>query len=444
MGLLFRGIVWFGLYFAFALAPLFVASVVDPIDGAAQRARPLALEFGVALGFVAFALMAIEFSLVARLRAASEPFGTDALMLFHRHMGIAAVAFVAAHPVLVAPRESLALLDPLRGTPAARAGAAAFWLLLVLVGSSVWRRRLRLRYEAWQWLHRVGAVLVVGAAAAHMLFVQGYTRAPEVAGAVWIYLVVFVALLLGYRVLRPLQIWRQPWLLVDNRDLGADTRLLRLRPDGHAGMHFAPGQFAWLVTGRSPLTGAVHPLSMASSAQPQPHGEIEFAIKALGDWSREVVPALRPPQRLWVDGPYGAFTPDRVPAQEFVLIAGGIGVSPLRSMILSLRERGDRRPVTLFFATRNAERAMFHDELCALEAQGGLHVVFVFEQPGPEWTGERGYIDAALLRRHLPADLSRHQFFVCGPPPMMDAMERWLVEIGVRPANVHTERFDMI
>jgi predicted ferric reductase len=444
MGLVFRGIVWFGLYFALVLAPLFVASVVDPIDNAAVAGRTFVLEAGVAVGFIAFALIVVEFALVARLRAASEPFGTDALMQFHRQMGIAALGFVAAHPLLAAPGEALGMLNPLHGSPMARAGALAFWLLLLLVGSSVLRRRLRLRYEAWQWLHRAGAVVVVAAAAAHLLLAQGYTRAPAVAAAIWLYVVVFVALLLGYRVVRPLWLWRRPWTLVESRDISGDTRLLTLRPDGHAGLAFLPGQFAWLVTGRSPLTGASHPLSFASSAEPQAAGTIEFGVKALGDWSGGVVPALRPPARVWVDGAYGVFTPDRVAAQAFVLIAGGIGVSPLRSMILTLRERGDRRPVTLFFAARSPGRAMFLEELRGLAAAGAITLVPVFEAPGPAWNGERGFIDAALLRRHLPPNLARHHFFVCGPPPMMDAMERCLVEIGVHPANVHTERFDMV
>jgi ferredoxin-NADP reductase len=113
-------------------------------------------------------------------------------------------------------------------------------------------------------------------------------------------------------------------------------------------------------------------------------------------------------------------------------------------MILTLRERGDRRPVTLFFAARNPGRAMFLDELRGLAAVGMIQLVTVFEAPGPAWKGERGFIDVPLLRRHLPATLARHHFFVCGPPPMMDAMERCLVEIGVHPANVHTERFDMV
>ena len=60
------------------------------------------------------------------------------------------------------------------------------------------------------------------------------------------------------------------------------------------------------------------------------------------------------------------------------------------------------------------------------------------------WEGERGFVTAEILRRHLPADLSSVQVFVCGPGPMMDALERLLVELGVPAGRVQTERFDLV
>ncbi|CAN5645341.1 hypothetical protein BH23ACI1_BH23ACI1_20840 [soil metagenome] len=102
-------------------------------------------------------------------------------------------------------------------------------------------------------------------------------------------------LLLRYRLMRPLMLWRRPWELVENLDAGGSTRLLRMRPVGHAGFAFEPGQFSWLMPGSNPLWSAQHPLSMVSSAERPADGTIEFGIKALGDWSGTVVPALHPP-----------------------------------------------------------------------------------------------------------------------------------------------------
>ena len=67
------------------------------------------------------------------------------------------------------------------------------------------------------------------------------------------------------------------------------------------------------------------------------------------------------------------------------------------------------------------------------------------EEPPPGWEGESGRISADLLRKHLPPrQYRRWQYFICGPSPMMDAMEKVLPGLGVPPEKIHTERFDMV
>jgi ferredoxin-NADP reductase len=70
--------------------------------------------------------------------------------------------------------------------------------------------------------------------------------------------------------------------------------------------------------------------------------------------------------------------------------------------------------------------------------------VFVLEEPPPGWTGESGYISTATLRKHLPSQFMRFEYFVCGPPGLMDAMEEALVGLGVPARHIHTERFDWV
>jgi ferredoxin-NADP reductase len=184
-------------------------------------------------------------------------------------------------------------------------------------------------------------------------------------------------------------------------------------------------------------------LSFSSSAERASDGALEFTIKALGDWSG-AVPRIAEGARAWVDGPFGAFTPDRTDARAFALVAGGIGVSPMRSMLLTFRDRGERRPIVLFYAANRPERTVFRAELERLERELDLEVVYVYESPPAGWEGERGRVTADVLLRHLRGDLSSWQFFVCGPPPMMDDLELVLRRIGVEPGHVHTERFDLV
>ncbi|MFM8412889.1 MAG: ferric reductase-like transmembrane domain-containing protein [Alphaproteobacteria bacterium] len=446
MALLFRGMAWLGTYSFLVLLPLAVALWVDPV----ATPRGFWTEAATGAGFVAFTLCTLEFSLVGRFRAAAEPFGIDALMLWHRWMGMAAALLLAAHAGFFAIRSGAPLgwLDPFQRDVGRASGAVAAWLAMAVVGSSLLRRRLRWRYETWQLLHGIGAIGIVLGATLHAVAAGSYSRVPAVRSLVIGYAVLFLLLLGRTRLWRPLRTWRQPWRVAENRELGPGVFLLELEPPrGFARPGFEPGQFAWLVTGRTPFSLAQHPITIASSAEPSPAGRVEFAIKDLGDWSGSVVPALRAGDAVWVDGPHGSFTLDREPGQGFVLVAGGIGISPMRSMLLTLRDREDRRPVVLFHAAPDSDGLVFRDEIAAIAAESTappLEVVHVLERVRPGESAESGFLTAEILRRHLPRQYRRFQFYVCGPPSMMDAMERVLPELGVPRSAVHTERFDMV
>jgi predicted ferric reductase len=429
-------------YLILSLLPLGVAAAADPITAW----RSPVVESSTAFGLLAFALVLLQFALVPRLWPRAMPVATDALMLFHREMGLVAVAFAVAHPLLLLPHGTRPLAwIPFNGPPGTTWGALALWALVLLVMLAVFRRRLPVAYEAWHRAHLLASVAVAGATLAHILAMDRYAGAPPVRAVLVGYVLAFAALLVRYRVLRPTRLWRHPWEVVASRKETGRTQLIRVRPLDHAGLNFQPGQFAWLNTGPTPFGIEQHPISIASSAEPSSDGALEFAIKRLGDWSSKVVPSLKAGDRLWVDGAYGTFTPDLGSAHRLVLIAGGIGIAPMRSILLTLRDRADTRPVHLFYCAGDRSRAAFADEIDNLQPRVRLTTTYVFEQPPDRgWTGERGVLTADILARHLPERTALDTYFVCGPGPMMDAVEAMLGSLGVPRGSIHTERFDMV
>ena len=139
-------------------------SVLDPaaashgdIGAAYARAQPFLIELAVGAGFVGFALMSMEFALISRIDAAAQPFGEDSLQLFHNLMGITALGFILAHPILliISGYPAGCWLNPFAACAnvATRTAALALYLLLALIIISVWRKQLRIRYEAWYVMH---------------------------------------------------------------------------------------------------------------------------------------------------------------------------------------------------------------------------------------------------------------------------------------------------
>jgi predicted ferric reductase len=203
---------------------------------------------------------------------------------------------------------------------------------------------------------------------------------------------------------------------------------------------FEPGQFGWFPIGRSPFSLTQHPFSFSSSAE---RDEVELAVKALGDFTSRVH-ALEPGTTVYVDGPHGVFSIDQDEGPGFGLIAGGVGIAGLISMVRTLADRRDVRPVVLFYANAEWDGVAFREELERLKDRLDLSVVHVLERPPEGWAGETGYVRGEVLARHLPDGCRRFQFFICGPDPMMDAAEAALIELGVPPERVHTERLDMV
>lgn len=436
-----RALGWLALYVLLIVTPVIVAVVTDPIT----TRRPVFIEFSVGVGLLAFSLIVVQFALVSHVKVSSRPFGTDALAQFHGYMGFLALAFVLLHPALLSV-EGLPLTAwlPFGGSPATVSGALALWGIVALVLSTILRARLGLSYEAWRVTHMSLSVVVVVAVAVHIAAVNRYSSNAALRAVLVAYILMFGSALILYRIVRPLRMRSRAWTVTRNAAVGAGTHHLTVQPAHHSGFAFDPGQFAWLTTGRSPFSLQQHPLSIASSAERPADGSIEFAIRELGDWSRTFVPNLTPGDRVWVDGAFGAFTTERKAAQGFVMIAGGAGIAPMRSMLLTMRDRDDRRHVLLLYAAHDLTRMPFRDELEALRRVMALDIVDVLEAPPPDWNGARGYVTADLLKRYLPAQFRRYHFFVCGPPAMMNAVEAALLADGVPAASIDSERFNLV
>jgi predicted ferric reductase len=195
------------------------------------------------------------------------------------------------------------------------------------------------------------------------------------------------------------------------------------------------------MVGRSPFALTQHPFSFSSSAEDE--GRVAMTIKARGDFTRTIA-SVTPGTRAYLDGPHGVFSPDRFEGPGFVLIAGGVGITPLISMVRTMADREDPRPCLLVYANRDWDGITFRDELEELSKRIPLRVVHVLEHPPDDWSGDKGYVTEEILRKHLPRRFQRLQYFVCGPGPMMDAMDHALAALGVPAERINTERFDMV
>ena len=434
MKLVARAVVWVLAYLGVVVAPLVFAVI-----GSSQPDHGFWTNFSVALGFTGLAMMGLEFALVARFNALAAPFGQDALLQFHRQIGYIGLGFILIHFAISAKWNEVTPSQAIAAPLLVWFGMVALLALVVLVATSVWRKPLRLSYEAWHVIHSALAVVLIVGALGHVFFVDEYVSSLWKQILWGLMSAAFVALLVWVRVVKPRRALSRPWRVTRVVPERGQTTTVALAPPSGLDFTFQPGQFAWFAFGRSPFSLTQHPFSFSSSAEGD---EVEVAIKALGDFT-STVSALHPGTPVYVDGPHGVFSIDQDEGPGFGLVAGGVGIAGLISTLRTMADRHDVRPVVLFYANGEWEGVAFREQLEALEGRLDLTVVHVLERPPDGWTGETGYLTAEVLARHLPQGFRRFQYFICGPDPMMDAAEAALIALHVGPERVHTERFDM-
>jgi len=428
---------WLAFYFLMVFLPLVLLMILPKPDG-----REFLREVSVALGFLAMALLGLQTIPTSRLKFFTKAFPMDTLYTFHHGLSIFTFLIALAHPILlfINNPETLRLLNVITAPWRARAAVLSIVAMVILIVTSVWREVMKLKYDVWRWIHDGLSFLAIGLALYHMFKVNHYMSLTY-QKVIWLVLTgIWVLIILYIRVIRPIIMIKKPYTVVELKEERGQSWSLYLKPDGHEGMVFEAGQFAW-ITNESPFIFRENPFSFSNSAESEGN-VIGFTIKELGDFT-ETVKNFKPGDTVYVDGPYGTFSMDEHRCRDMVFIAGGIGSAPVMSMLRTLADRESKQQLTFFYGNPTWESVIYREELEELENKLNLNLVHVLEKPPEGWEGESGFVTAEILRRHLPEDYKESTFFMCGPLPMIDAVEGALKENDVPPTQVFSEQYEM-
>ncbi|WP_375276078.1 2Fe-2S iron-sulfur cluster-binding protein [Methylorubrum thiocyanatum] len=205
---------------------------------------------------------------------------------------------------------------------------------------------------------------------------------------------------------------------------------------------YLPGQFMNVEVEPTPGEVLRRAYTIASSPTRQAYAELSIKREAQGKVSQFLHDRVKVGDLLKVGAPYGAFTFTGLDEDSIVLVGGGVGITPLMSVLRYLTDRAWPGEIYFVYSARSTQEFVFRDELAYLQRRHpNLHVLATMTRSeGTDWMGPEGQITKELLQSAVP-DLARRRIHVCGPPPMMAALKELLAALGVPADRIHTEAF---
>lgn len=420
-------------------------------DGGAYGFSTLAgalTQLGILAGLIGTDLIFLMLLLAARLPVVDRTIGQDKALQLHRQLGKPALYLLLAHTVLLLAgygaleglnpfAETVSMWTTMADMPLAFIGMG---LLIAVVVTSLVAVRRRYPYEVWHGIHLLSYAAVLAALphqfSTGQLFAEGTVQR-------WYWILLYVGTVLAlayYRVGLPVY-----------RTLHHDLRVAAVEPEG-------PDTFSVYLTGRDldrlraragqffiwrflapGMWWHGHPFSL--SADPAPSGDqgwLRITVRNLGRGSAQLA-LLKPGTRAAIEGPYGLFTELARTADRVVLVAAGIGITPVRSLL----EGGSFAPgqaVVILRAPEEAGLYLYREiyELCV--AKGALLFTELGRRRAGSWLPEGSAAGGYTLASYAPW-ITESDVYVCGPRDWADLVVQDARDCGAPAGQIHHERF---
>ncbi|HVN26212.1 MAG TPA: ferredoxin reductase family protein [Candidatus Paceibacterota bacterium] len=380
----------------------------------------------------------VELVLIGRIRPLEHLYGFDRLNRFHRWIGYSILSLLLAHPIFLTIGNAISgqagLISTFITLLATRANViyafAAVLIFIYIVFLTVVARK-RVRYETWYFTHLLTYV-AIGLAIPHQLgtadLIDGFNL------NYWYVLNFGVfAFVLLWRWLRPLARFAYHRFTVAKVvPESPDTTSIYITGKHMSRFKFQSGQYANInILARG--MWYTHPFSFSCENNGQ---YVRFTIKNSGDYTSRIKD-VKEGTHVIIDGPLGLFVEERAQREKLFFVAGGIGVTPLMSMLQP--HARDKKDIVLVYAVRTVNDLVFRSEIEAIQQLNpNIKVIYILGTAQPGY--ESGRFDKEKTVRLVP-DFFDREVFLCGPPPMMMAVVANLKEIGFAEKYLHYEKF---
>jgi predicted ferric reductase len=388
-------------------------------------------------GMLAGYLVALMVILMARVPVLEREIGADRLSRWHGRIGrtfvvVMLIHVFAATAVWIELRGDTVLggianVLALSWMPAA---AVATLLFVVIAALSIRAARRNLSYESWHAVHLLTYVAVF-LSFGHELAGPSLAGYPIVQVAWSLFYAYTLVLVLRYRVMKPFEHYLRHRMHVESVIVEAPgVTSIVLRGRYLAELAAQPGQFfRWRFISRSTWMSA-HPFSLSAPAGPD---RMRITVKDLGDGSR-FLQSIRPGTRVMAEGPYGAMTARKRTRRSVLLIAGGVGITPMRALFETLE--AEAGALTLIYRASSQADVVFQKELQEIAKRRGAELLWLIGRSSEP----KNRLDGRRLIELVP-DIRDRDVYLCASPQLSAAVRGALREVGLPRRHFHEEAF---
>ena len=398
---------------------------------------PALMKIGFIAGLIGFSIIALQVILNSRLRLLDRAFGLDKTVIFHRKMGVVAMFLLISHPILMALGKGSLRIFSLHTSWEVNLGKGAIVLVIAGVLLALYYSKFRLDYNSWRLTHKVMIAAVV-LAFSHSVILGDAFKIEWIKAWWWVLAAAACAAFFWQNIVI-IPFGRKKYFVKAVTKETHDTFTILLEPGenpGRAVFKYKPGQFMFLEIKHKGMRSEEHPFTISSS--PTTQGHITATIKKSGNYTN-LIHQTQVGEPALLQAPFGRFSLwfDRPTA--FLFIAGGVGITPIRSMITALCETSDKRNAVLIYANKTEQDIIFRKQFENLPAN--FKIVHILSKGEVNWKGLTGHISAEIIKNSAGELLDSADVYICGPPMMMQCVLIALESLGIDKKKIHYERF---
>ncbi len=431
-------------FLASTVGLIFLIWYTTSLDLLMSGASGALIALGRLAGLTAAGSALLQFMLMGRIGWVEGGFGLDNIAKLHRKNGYVVIIAIYIHILLVTFGYALGSMvgfisqyviffNTFQDVWKAMIAAGLF---TAVVGTSIYIVRKNLKFERWYIVHLLVYAAII-LAFSHQLAVGGSFTANPLYGKIWTGLYLFVAAnVIYYRFLS---------ILINYLRFGFKVERVETETNGITSIYISgknlqklnakPGQFIMIRILARKYWLQEHPFSLSKVTT---NDHMRITVKDSGDYTA-MIQSLKPGSKVMVAGPFGTFTSAKAISQKRLYLAGGIGVTPLRSLIEEGAEKND--DAVLIWSNKTAIDEIYRAELTSFEAASKLRVIRFFTKE--KKTGyQSGRITADIISQLIP-DVKERSIYICGPGKFIIELEKDLLQIGIQSGQIHTEKFSL-